>query len=163
MISGFHYSQEITFSNGYRPFTWMGSCQMTEDFNIFPVGIVKKTDNLVRIEIFDEFTDGLLGLGGFSHILVLFWFHENDTPQKRKVLQVHPRKDETIPLTGVFATHSPLRPNLIGLTICKIVSVEGNTIMIEDIDALDGSPVIDIKCYIPGEVCPSDIQLPDWV
>ena len=68
---------------------------------------------------------------------------KNDTFEKRRVLRVHPRKDPSNPLTGVFATHSPQRPNLIGLTVCKIISIYDNIIKIEDIDALDDSPVID--------------------
>ena len=134
-----------------------------ESFQIFPVGVVRKTDSEVAVEIFDEYGDALLGLDGFSHITVLFWFDQNDSAEKRRVLQVHPRKDSRNPLTGVFATHSPKRPNLIGLTVCKIIAINGNLIEIEDIDALDGSPVIDIKCYIPGSVRKDDVRLPDWV
>ena len=136
---------------------------MMESFRIIPVGIVRKTDTAVSIDIFDEFTDALLGLDGFSHIVVLFWFDQNDTTEKRRVLQVHPRKDPRNPLTGVFATHSPQRPNLIGLTVCKIISIHGGSIEIEEIDALDGSPVIDLKCYIPSLVGEKDVRLPDWV
>ena len=136
---------------------------MMESFRIIPVGIVRKTDTAVSIDIFDNFTDALLGLDGFSHIVVLFWFDQNDTTEKRRVLQVHPRKDPRNPLTGVFATHSPQRPNLIGLTVCKIISIFGHSIEIEDIDALDGSPVIDLKCYIPGSITEKDVRLPDWV
>ncbi len=136
---------------------------MTEPFRIFPIGIVKKQDETVRIEIYDEYSGGLLGLEGFSHIQVLFWFHENDQSEKRAVLQVHPRRDNRNPLSGVFATHSPVRPNLIGLTLCSIMSIEGNTIYIEDIDALDNTPVIDIKCYIPHSVAESQVRVPEWV
>lgn len=134
---------------------------MAASFYLKPVGTVRKRDERTWIEISDEFADGLLGLDGFSHIYVLFWFDQNDTPEKRRTLQVHPRKDESIPLTGVFATHSPQRPNLIGLTLCRILSIEGSAIELEDIDAFDGSPVIDIKCYIPGS--PADVRMPDWV
>ena len=134
---------------------------MAASFYLNPVGIVGKSDDRIWIEIFDEFTDGLLGLDGFSHIFVLYWFHQNDTPQKRQTLQVHPRKDPSNPLTGVFATHSPQRPNLIGLTLCRILSIGNNKIEVEEIDAVDGSPVIDIKCYIPGS--PADVRVPDWV
>ena len=136
---------------------------MTESFKIFPVGTVSKNEEGTWIEIFEPYCDALLGLEGFSHIQVLFWFHQNDTADRRKTLRVHPRKDEKIPLTGVFATHSPLRPNLIGLTICKIKSVQGRRIEIEDIDAFDGTPVIDIKCYIPESISGSDVRVPDWV
>ena len=134
-----------------------------EFLRINPIGIIKKTASTVGIEVFADYTDALLGLDGFSHIMVLYWFDQNDTAEKRRVLQVHPRKDPRNPLTGVFATHSPQRPNLIGLTVCKIISIHGDLIEIEDIDALDGSPVIDIKCYIPGSDRENDVRLPDWV
>lgn len=136
---------------------------MAVSYCLKPVGIIRKSDEKACIEMFDDFTDGLLGLDGFSHVTVLFWFDQNDTPEKRRVLQVHPRKDPGNPLTGVFATHSPQRPNLIGLTVCKIISIHGSLIEIEDIDALDGSPVIDLKCYIPGAVRDNDVRVPDWV
>ena len=134
-----------------------------ESFRIIPVGKVRKTDTAASIEIFSDYSDALLGLDGFSHILVFYWFDQNDTAEKRRVLQVHPRKDPSNPLSGVFATHSPQRPNLIALTVCKIISIHDNIIEIEDIDALDGSPVIDIKCYISGSVREDDVHLPDWV
>jgi len=136
---------------------------MKEAFQIFPIGIVKKQNEKVWIELFEAFLDGLSGLEGFSHIYVLYWFHENDTPHKRKTLQVHSRGDKNNPLTGVFGTHSPLRPNLIALTLCKIVSISGNRIEIEDIDARDGSPVIDIKCYIPDDTGDPAYRVPEWV
>ena len=136
---------------------------MSESYYLKPVGIIRKREGKTGIEIFDDYTDALLGLDGFSHIVVLYWFDQNDTFEKRRVLQVHPRKDPRNPLTGVFATHSPQRPNLIALTVCKIISIHDNLIEIEDIDALDGSPVIDIKCYIPGSVREDDVRLPDWV
>ena len=134
---------------------------MTQTFYLNPVGIIRKSADKVWIAIYDEYRAALLGLDGFSHIYVLYWFHQNDTAENRKTLQVHPRKDTGNPLTGVFATHSPLRPNLIALTLCRIRAIKGNQIEIEDIDAFDGSPVIDIKCYIPAEV--SDVRVPDWV
>ena len=134
---------------------------MSQLFIINPIGVVRKTDGVARIEIFDDYVDGLLGLEGFSHIFVFYWFHQNDTPEKRKTLQVHPRKDPRNPLTGVFATHSPLRPNLIAQTLCKIVGISDNIVEVEKIDADDGSPVIDIKCYIPAE--DEAVRLPDWV
>lgn len=136
---------------------------MLESFQIFPVGAVRKNEEATWIEIFDAYSDALLGLEGFSHIQVFFWFHKNDTADRRKTLRVHPRKDKKNPLSGVFATHSPLRPNLIGLTLCKIKSIKGRNIEIEDIDAFDATPVIDIKCYIPGSTLESDVCVPDWV
>jgi tRNA (adenine37-N6)-methyltransferase len=136
---------------------------MKHRFYIVPLGVVRKENGNTRIEIDPAYRDAFLGLDGFSHIAVLYWFHENDTPEKRQTMQVHPRKNKQIPLTGVFATHSPLRPNLIGLSICKIRFIKDTTIFIEKIDARDGSPVVDIKCFIPNNELGSDIKLPDWV
>ena len=135
---------------------------MKEHFKVFPIGVVRKNEGDIRIEIDRKYIDALLGLEGFSHINVFYWFHENDTPEKRGVLQVNPRKDKNNPLTGVFATHSPMRPNLIAFTLCKIISINGHTIIIDDIDARDGSPVIDIKCYIPSDRSFSELRLPGW-
>ena len=136
---------------------------MDSRFTIFPIGFIRKKDDMTWIEIDDRYSDALLGLDGFSHIHVFYWFHKNDSSEKRSVLQVNPRKDKRNPLTGVFATHSPMRPNLIAHTLCKILDLDGTTIKIDEIDAMDGSPVIDIKCYIPSTRSFTDLRLPDWV
>ena len=135
---------------------------MTTFFQIYPIGFVRKKPAGTDIVIRDAFADALLGLASFSHIHVLYWFHHNDSVDKRNILQVHPRKDEHNPLTGVFATHSPVRPNPLALSLCRILSITGTRIRIEDIDALDGSPVIDIKSYFPSQHPPQDIRLPEW-
>jgi tRNA-Thr(GGU) m(6)t(6)A37 methyltransferase TsaA len=132
-------------------------------FKIFPIGFVRKKNETTWIEIDEKYDDALLGLDGFSHINVFYWFHKNDTPEKRKILRVHPRKDKKNPLTGVFATHSPVRPNLIALSLCKVLSVNGTIITVDEIDAMDGSPVIDIKCHIPSSRSFDDVKLPSWV
>lgn len=137
---------------------------MKVQYHISPVGVIRNTDDGVRIEIHERYADALLGIEGFSHLMVLFWFHHNDNPEGRAVLQVHPRKDPENPRTGVFATHSPLRPNLLGLTFCRQLSRSGNTIHIEKIDAIDGTPVIDIKPHIPlDDLDGVEIKLPYWV
>ena len=136
---------------------------MDSHFKVFLIGFIRKKDNMSWIEIDVKYSDAFLGLDGFSHIHVLYWLHENDSPEKRKMLQVHPRKDRRNPLTGVFATHSPLRPNLIALSLCKILAVDGLTITIDEIDAMDKSPVVDIKCYIPSTRSFTDLRLPTWV
>ena len=68
-----------------------------------------------------------------------------DTPEKRSILQVHPRGNVENPIRGVFATHAPVRPNLIAISRCKIITVKNNIIEIDDIDAFSGSPVLDLK------------------
>ena len=136
---------------------------MKETYTLYPIGRVEKDDAAVRVVVFDQYTDALRGLDGFSHIHVFFWFDQNDTPNRRNILKVHPRNDPKNPLTGVFATHAPVRPNLIGVTLCKILNIKDNVILIDDIDAYDGSPVIDIKCYIHNDRSKNDFSSPAWV
>ena len=134
----------------------------SERFHIFPIGRIKKRDKRVTIEIDPEYENGLMGLDQNSHIIVFSWFHESDTPQKRETLQVHPRRDKANPLTGVFATRSPVRPNPISISACRILSIDGTVIHVDDIDAFDGTPVIDIKPYVPRLDAISDVTMPVW-
>ena len=78
------------------------------------------------MELRPELAPALDGLTGFSHVWVFYWFHENDRPEERATLKVHPRRDPANPLTGVFATRAPVRPNLIGFTCGRIVGVKDN-------------------------------------
>ena len=135
---------------------------MTDSYQIFPVGFVRKKGQSAKIEILKKFEPALYGLDGFSHIYVLYWFHENDSASQRSILQVHPRNDNRNPLTGVFATHSPVRPNLVALTICRVVAVRGKVIEIDGIDAKDGTPVIDIKSYNTKNEAKPPFQIPEW-
>lgn len=135
---------------------------MTDAYKIVPVGFVRKTGQKTQIEVQKAFEAALLGLDGFSHIYVLYWLHENDTPEKRDTLQVHPRGNPRNPLTGVFATHSPARPNLVALSVCRIVAIRENLIEIEGIDAHDRTPVIDIKSYNPKNDPKPPFRIPEW-
>lgn len=114
-------------------------------FSIYPIGWVRKADGKTTIVIEKKYQPGLLGVEKLSEIWVLWWFDRNDTPQTRSVLQVHPKGNLVNPLTGVFATHSPRRPNLIALTRVKVLSVKDNVIEIGEIDALPDTPVLDLK------------------
>jgi tRNA (adenine37-N6)-methyltransferase len=143
-------------------FGW-NSLSMAESYSIHPVGRVVKTADQSALEVFPEFKDALLGLDGFSHVIVLYWFDRNDTPEERSTLRVHPRGDKRNPLTGVFATRSPMRPNLIGFSVCAIKSLEGNRILIDQIDAFDGTRIIDLKPYIPASDCVPAASVPEWV
>ena len=73
-----------------------------------PVGVVKKQGKRAWLEIEPEYAPALVGLQGFSHLWVIYWFHENDHPEERRTLQVHPRRDPANPLTGVFACRAPV-------------------------------------------------------
>ena len=132
-------------------------------FKLVPVGRVEKQGQTARIRILDVYADALLGLEAWSHVNVFYWFDQNDIPQKRRILRVNPRGDKANPLTGVFACRAPVRPNLIALSVCKIVSVEGNVITVDSIDAFDATPVIDLKPFIPQDApAPQDVRVPDW-
>ncbi|MBW2000169.1 MAG: tRNA (N6-threonylcarbamoyladenosine(37)-N6)-methyltransferase TrmO [Deltaproteobacteria bacterium] len=135
---------------------------MKRCFKLSPIGIIRHQDSSMFIEIFERYRDGLLGLDNYSHAHVIGWFHENDTEERRGTLLVHPRGDRSNPLTGVFATRSPVRPNLIALFCVRIRSIEGLKIHIEQIDALDGTPVVDIKPYLSRKDCIPDATGPDW-
>ena len=136
---------------------------MKKTFQVVPVGVVlKQGDKKTLIRIYDPYTDALLGLEQFSHIIVLYWFDQNDHPEKRSVLRVHPRGDKKNPLTGVFATRSPARPNLIAVAPVKIKRIEKTDIIIDEIDALHNSPVIDIKPYFPLRDPKAIIRTPEW-
>jgi tRNA-Thr(GGU) m(6)t(6)A37 methyltransferase TsaA len=137
--------------------------RMQHTYHIHPIGWIHKSKNSITIDIDPLYADALLGLEAFSHILVLYWFHEHDDAENRRILQVHPRRNPKNPLTGVFATHAPVRPNLIAVSTCKIESIDGTTIRIDDIDARNGSPVVDIKCYIPGKRSFAGLKMPEWV
>jgi len=128
-----------------------------------PIGRVIRQDDRVFIDILPEYAPALEGLSGFSHVWVLFWFHGNDTPEKRAILKVHPRKDPANPLTGVFATRAPVRPNLIGLTPCRILKIEGTRLEVEGLDAWPDTPILDLKPYIPGSDSLPEAQVPGWV
>ena len=116
-----------------------------EHFTLYPIGKVVKEAGKTLIVLDKEYEPGLLRFEKLSSVTVVYWFDRNDTPQKRAVLQVHPQGNRNNPLTGVFATHSPVRPNLIAISRCEIISVKENVIEIKGIDAFDGSPVIDLK------------------
>jgi tRNA-Thr(GGU) m(6)t(6)A37 methyltransferase TsaA len=138
---------------------------MPTHFQIVPIGTIHNEEGApVWVEIDPHYADGLLGLENFSHIVVLYWLDRNDTPEQRRILRVHPRKDKATPLTGVFATHAPVRPNPIALTTCKLLAVQGCRLYIETIDALDRSPVVDIKAYIPPREEEREApRVPAWV
>ena len=135
---------------------------MKKSFQIFTVGEIGKAEKSDSIIIYPEYSDLLLGLEHFSHIIVCTWYHKTDTAKKRETLQVHPRGDKANPLTGIFATRSPVRPNPIGLSICRILKVNKNIIHIDKIDVFDGTPVIDIKPYIPQIDSAINARVADW-
>jgi tRNA (Thr-GGU) A37 N-methylase len=118
---------------------------VSESFQVFPIGVVKRQNEAVTIEVYSKYKNALLGLDQHSHIIVFSWFHESDSPQKRKILRVHPKGNKA----NIFT--------------CMILSIEGRVIHIDKIDALDGTPVIDIKPYIPRLDSAAEVRAPSWM
>ena len=125
-----------------------GYAEHVTEFKVHPVGYVRKMDGKTTIVLEKKYQPALLGVDKLDAIWVIWWFDRNDTSEKRSILRVHPRANPANPLTGVFATRAPVRPNLIALTRCKVISVRDNVIEIESIDAFADTPVLDIKRVI---------------
>ncbi len=114
-----------------------------------------------EIEIDEAVAPALEGIEEFSHIIVLFWIDRRD-PSDRP-LQVHPQGRQDLPLKGVFATRSPARPNPVGLTVVKLLERDGRVLRVLGLDALNGTPVLDIKPYlVRGDSVP-DASIPEWL
>ncbi len=96
-----------------------------------------------RVEVSSDYAEGLKDLEGFSHIILVYHFHRVTGVELRVMpfLDSEPR--------GIFATRAPKRPNPIGLSVVKLVGIEGHEIHIENVDILDGTPLLDIKPYVP--------------
>ena len=134
----------------------------TEKFTFTPIGVINSPfDEPVNmpiqsaaaagisgtIEIYDEFVPGLKDIEGFSHIILLYAFHRSDGYK----LQVKPFLEDVV--HGVFAVRAPKRPNPIGFSIVKLIKKENNILYIENVDILNGTPLLDIKPYVPEFDC----------
>jgi len=97
-----------------------------------------------RVEIFPQYTEGLDDLAGFSHIFLIYHFHLS----KKFSLKVTPFLDNC--KRGLFATRAPSRPNPIGLSVVRLIDITGGNLMAKDIDVMDGTPLLDVKPYVPG-------------
>ena len=110
-----------------------------------------------RIKLFPELAEGLADLDGFSHIIVLYLFHRAGKTE----LTVTPFLDRQP--HGVFAIRAPTRPNRIGLSILALKNISGNTLLVENIDILNGTPLLDIKPYVPQFDQPSTLIHTGWL
>lgn len=138
---------------------------MIDYFEIVPVGFVRKDKEETWLEILEKYKDALLYLDRFSHIITLWWISEKDNKNDRSILQAKAmirNATREPPISGIFATRAPVRPNPIGLTIVKLLKIEGNKIYIDQTDAFDNTPIIDIKPYIPKSDCILNTTLPDY-
>jgi len=143
-----------------------------------PIGIVHTSynDEYIKnswegvdgiIEIFEEFSSGLDGIEGFSHIILLAFLHKT-TEENRKVLKVRHRRllrfgirIDDIPKVGVFCTDSPHRPNPIALTIVRLKKRDGRFLHVSGLDLFNETPILDIKPYTPDRII-EEPELPQW-
>ena len=114
------------------------------------------------IEVDSSLTEALDGLEEFSHIVVLYWMHQVDTTGQLP-MKVHPMGKQELPLVGLFATRSPHRPNPVGETTVRLLQRQGNILKVEGLDAIDGTPVIDIKPYVPEFDSAAKATVPQWI
>ncbi|MHB8683317.1 MAG: tRNA (N6-threonylcarbamoyladenosine(37)-N6)-methyltransferase TrmO [Dehalococcoidia bacterium] len=141
-----------------------------EPLSIRPIGVVRngvreprpdgwthlRSDVVLR----DELTELLDGIEGYSHIFVVFGFDR--VPESEQRIRVHPRGDLRIPEQGVLATRSQLRPSPIGVSVVRLLKRRRNILRVEGLDAIDGTPVIDVKPYFPNYDAVPDAGIPEW-
>jgi tRNA-Thr(GGU) m(6)t(6)A37 methyltransferase TsaA len=138
------------------------SVLVNETFKVVPIGVVESNNELARIRIFSDYCDGLFRLNEFSHVIILYWFHERDSEEERRVLRVVPKRHRAQQEVGVFASRSPSRPNPVGFCVVKLLKVDGCVLTVEGLDAFVGSPVVDVKPYLPRADFVADIRVPEW-
>jgi tRNA-Thr(GGU) m(6)t(6)A37 methyltransferase TsaA len=141
------------------------------EMTLEPIAIVKNDikemgrrdwDKVISQLVFrPDFEDALEGLKEFSHIIVLFVFHLSPSGESA-AHKIHPQMRPDLPLVGVFATRSPVRPNPLGMAVVELRGHIKNILIVTGLDALDGTPIVDVKPYLPGDSV-AKIKVPDWV
>lgn len=114
-----------------------------------------------EIVIDEDLAEGLDGLSEFSHIIVLYWMHQAVDSEKMAI-KVCPQGRHNLPPVGLFASRSPYRPNPLGKATVRLLERRGNILRVAGLDAIDGTPVLDIKPYIPDYDSAADARAPKW-
>ncbi len=117
---------------------------------------------ICELVIDPQWEELLDGIEGFSHILVLYWPHLID-PARRKLRKVHPMGRKDLPMQGIFATCSPARPNPVLVSAVALVARAANVLRVKGLEAVDGSPIIDIKPYSRNYLQVENLKLADWM
>ncbi|MBI5680437.1 MAG: tRNA (N6-threonylcarbamoyladenosine(37)-N6)-methyltransferase TrmO [Methanobacterium sp.] len=133
-------------------------------YKISPIGYVKRNDMGTYLEINDKYIPGLKELNNFSHVMVFWWADKIENTEYQNMLQTYPPYSLDRQ-TGVFATRAEYRPNPISVTTCKIKDIDAKTgvINVMGMDAFDGTPIIDLKPYIPSFDRVKEPKLPKWL
>lgn len=132
--------------------------------DMYPIGKVCRDDEGIHLEIYEAYRPGLIQLDKFSHVMVFWWADKHDNETSRSIMKTKPPYANGIEC-GVFATRAEYRPNPISMTTCKIegVDVSEGSVRVCNIDAFDGTEVVDLKAYFP--VCDrvQEYRVPEWV
>jgi len=132
-------------------------------FEVFPIAYVKRENGRTYLELLEPYVPALKELERFSHVQVFWWFSEFDDEVYRSVMQSdHAPYDA--PTLGVFACRSPVRPNPIALTTAEMLNVDHAEGIVEivNIEAFDGTPVLDLKPYIPVSDRVKEVRVAEW-
>ena len=125
-------------------------------------GVPAKLREIVsEIEVYDDYADGLERIDEYSHAVILYHYHIDRHPDPKPMKQ-HAHAIESFPAVGIFALRGSDRPNRIGICMVKILEVGQNTLKVAGLDALDGSPVLDIKPYIPRADAIPEATVSEW-
>jgi tRNA-Thr(GGU) m(6)t(6)A37 methyltransferase TsaA len=138
-----------------------------------PIGVVRSTRTLVVDDGWDEVSvhveldprfgpEALVGLDTFSHVEVLFFMDRVD-PDKVERGARHPRNDPRLPKVGIFAQRGKNRPNRIGTTVCRVDRVDGMSLYVSGLDAVDGTPVLDLKPWVRELGPRGEVRQPGWM
>ena len=145
------------------------------NFTVKSIGVVRSPakepvdqwgDVVSEVVLGKEYAEGLDGIDGFSHAVIVLFMHKAG---RKVVMRAHPRGNVEVPLTGIFALRTPRRPNPIGITTVEIIRRDENRLVVRGLDAVDGTPVLDVKPYIPqldegdSQGGGLDVQVPEWV
>jgi tRNA-Thr(GGU) m(6)t(6)A37 methyltransferase TsaA len=143
------------------------------DITLRPIGVVRNrvkepmadgwAELESRIVLRPELEPMLLNLGDYSHVIVVFWPHRVPDDVRGSKPQLHPRDDEKYTLMGVLATRSQTRPNPVLTSPVRLLGVESNVLRVRGLDAIDGTPVLDVKPYLPHHDAIPDARVPGWV
>lgn len=144
----------------------------TRQMELKPIGVVHNKikehkrggweEVISEVVVDAELAESLDGLEEFSHIIVIFWMHKSPAGEKPPA-KVHPRGRTDLPLVGLFATRAPFRPNSLGVSVVKLAGINQNVLTVVGLDAMDGTPVVDIKPFMPPLDNPAEVRMPDWV
>lgn len=115
-----------------------------------------------KIHLKSSFASGLQGIDGFSHIIVVFFMHQSTFDPASDLVR-RPQGRPDMPQIGIFAQRARHRPNPIGITAVRLIGIEGNVLKVKGLDAIDGTPVLDIKPYFPAFDRVQGAVIPEWV